>query len=74
MYHIFIHLSVDGHLGCFLILAIVNNAAGYIGVHVSFQISIFGFFSDIYPEVELLGHIVVLCLVFLRNLHTVFPQ
>ena len=25
--HIFIHLSVDGHLGCFHILAIANSAA-----------------------------------------------
>ena len=33
-----------------------------IEVHVSFQIS--GFFSVIYPEVELLSHIVDLFLVF----------
>ena len=35
--HTFIHLSVDGHVGFFHILAIVNNAAMNIGVHVSFQ-------------------------------------
>ena len=36
MNHIFlIHLSVDGHLGCFYVLAIMNGAAMNIVVHVS---------------------------------------
>ena len=39
MYHSFlIHLSANGHLGCFHVLAIVNSAVMSIGVHVSISI------------------------------------
>ena len=40
MYHIFIHFSVDRHLGCFHVLAIVNSAAVNTEVHVSFGIMV----------------------------------
>ena len=43
----FIHSSVDGHLGCFHILAIVNSPAMNVGVPVSFQISVCVFFRYI---------------------------
>ena len=42
MYHIFIiHSSVLGLLGCFHVLAIVNNSSVNIGSHVSFWIMVF---------------------------------
>ena len=37
-YSLFIHSSVDEHLGCFHVLAIVNSAAMNNGIHVSLSI------------------------------------
>ena len=41
-----IHLSADGHLGCFYVLAIVNSAAVSNGVHVSVSILVSS--ADVY--------------------------
>ena len=59
----FIHLSINRHVGCFLDLASVNNAAMNMGVHIIFLSQCFSFFGK-YSETELWGHIVVLFLIF----------
>ena len=53
MHHsFFIHSSVDGHLGCFHVLGIVNSAAMNTGVHVSFSIMDF---SGYMPSSGIIG-------------------
>ena len=62
MYHKFlIHSSVDGHLGRFHVLAIVNSAAMNNGIHVFFSILVS---SGTCLGVGLLGHMVVSFIVF----------
>ena len=56
------HSSVNRELGCFHILATIKNAAMNIEVHISVQINFLVLFG--YPEVELLGHMVDLILIF----------
>ena len=53
-------------------MAIANNAAVNIGLHVSLQIDVSFFFTDIYPGVELQDHMVVLFLFFVKPPHC-FP-
>jgi len=62
MYHsFFIHSYVDGHVGCFHILAIVNSTAMNSGICVSFLTLVS---SGYMPTSGNAGHMVVLFLVF----------
>ena len=66
MYHIFfIYSSVDGHLGWFHDLAIVNSAAMNIGVYVSFWVMVF---SGYMASSEIAGSYGNSIFSFLRNL------
>ena len=52
-YHnFFIHPSVDGHLGCFHVLAIVNSASMNNEIHVSFSTLVS---SEYMPRSEIAG-------------------
>ena len=49
----FNHSSIEGHLGCFQVLAITNSAA--MNVVEQIFCSMIGHLLDIFPRAELLG-------------------
>ena len=67
IHHILIHSSVDGHLGCFHVLTIVNHAAVNTRVHVSFWIIVL---SGYVPRSGSAGSYRNSIFSFLRNLQT----
>ena len=70
MYHnFFIHSSVNGNLGCFHVLAIVNSAAMNNGIHVSFSILVS---SGYMPRNGIAGSYGGFIPSFLRNFYIVF--
>ena len=70
LYHIFIHLSTAGCLGCFHVLTNVNSAAMDTGVHIYFHCRAF-IFSGCMPSIGTAGSYGSSIFSFLRSHHTV---
>ena len=68
-YGFFMHSSIDGHLGSFHVLAIINSAAMNNGILVSFSTLVS---SGYMPRSGITGSYDAFIPRFLRNLHTIF--
>ena len=66
---LFVRSPFDGHLGCFHILAIVNNIARNTGMRVSFWVCVFVFFRKL-PRNGTAGLYSISIFKFWRSLHT----
>ena len=72
MCHIlFIYSSINGHLGCFHILATVNNASMSVGGQIHFHVPVFIYFGYI-PRRGVFKSYSNSMFNFLRNHHTIF--
>ena len=65
-----LYSSIDGHSGCFHILAIVNNSVG-IGVHIYFAIIVFLVSFDYIPRSGIAGSYVSSILNVRRSHHAI---